>query len=337
MEINHPSSQSCNSLNRIYCIMIFYVFTLAFAVFSISAGTLPVSFNTIAAVLFHSTDDPLISKIIWDIRLPRIGIATLVGMNLALAGALLQGILRNPLASPQVIGVNAGAGLAAVIMMVYFPGRMEMIPLAAFAGAFGAAMLVYGLSSIGEISSETNIVLAGMCIAALFTAFTSGFMILHSDELEITYSWLIGGLSGKGWSYLYILCPYSLAGGVAAIWLSPKINLFLLGEEVGKSLGLSVKLYRAVILAIAAILAGSAVSVAGTIGFVGLIAPHIARLLVGGDYRYLILLAGSIGSGLLLVADTLARTIFQPVELPVGVITAVIGAPFFLYLLCRGK
>jgi len=326
-----------NAHSRLFVIAAFFLLVILLAIASISVGTLAISPGSIVAALWQGSAPVLSSKVIWDIRLPRICTVMLVGLNLALAGTLLQGLLRNPLASPQVIGVNAGAGLVAVAVMVAFPGRSELIPPAAFTGALATVLLVYGLSTAKSNNAESNLVLAGMSIAALFTALTSGIMILHSDELEITYSWLIGGFAGKGWKYFHDLWPYSLVGAISAFWLSPRVNVFLLGEEMGKTLGLSVKLYRTAIIVVAAVLAGSAVSVAGTIGFVGLVSPHIARQLVGGDHRYLMPLSGCIGAGVLLAADTIARTIFQPVELPVGVITAVIGAPFFLYLLLRGK
>lgn len=318
---------------RISCILLSFLVTFFLAIFSISAGTISYPLQTIFSVLLGNNDNPLARNIIFDIRLPRILTALLVGMNLALAGGLLQGLLRNPLASPQVIGVNAGAGLAAVLIMVCYPGKIALVPVAAFGGALLAVMLVYGLSAVNGKGAESDIILAGMCIAALLTAFTSGIMILHSDELEVTFSWLIGGLTGRGWSYFHMLWPYSLSGVCLALLLCPKVNLFMLGEEVGQSLGLAVGFYRALIMLVAAVLAGSAVSVAGTIGFIGLIAPHMARLLVGADYRYLMILAGLLGAALLLLADTAARTMFQPVEVPVGIITATIGAPFFLYLL----
>lgn len=303
---------------------------------SITLGTLDFSPGIIWKALRAASEVDLANQVIFNVRLPRILTGLLVGMNLAVAGGLLQGVLRNSLASPQIIGVNAGAGLAAVAIMVLAPGQVSMIPPAAFIGALGAALLVYGLSqSPGAVSSTVHIVLAGVAVSAFLSSVTSGLMILHSDELDITYSWLLGGLSGRSWTYFHLIWPYTAGGILAALFLSPKLNLFALGDEVGKSLGLSIAFYRIALVVTAAVLAGSAVSVAGTVGFVGLIAPHMGRLLVGEDFRYLTPLSALLGALLLVSADTVARTIFQPVELPVGVITAALGAPFFLLLLYR--
>ncbi|MEN1761559.1 MULTISPECIES: FecCD family ABC transporter permease [Anoxynatronum] len=300
-------------------------------------GTVEFTFRQVLGVFTGSNADSLARQVVYNIRLPRMLTAVMVGVNLAVSGALLQGVLRNPLASPQVIGVNAGAGLAAVSVMIFFPGKLSLLPPAAFAGALLAVLLVYGLTFHQQLNTTVSIVLAGVAVSAFLNAMTSGLMILNSDDIEVTYSWLLGGLAGRGWSYVSLIAGYTLLGVLVALLLSPKINLFLLGEEVGSSLGLRVRLYRSLIMITAAVLAGSAVSVAGTIGFVGLIAPHMTRLLVGDDYRYLTIGSGLMGGLLLLTADTVARTVFRPVELPVGVITSVLGAPFFLYLLYRGR
>ncbi|KJF26995.1 hypothetical protein TZ02_10550 [Clostridium aceticum] len=304
---------------------------------SIMVGTINLQLGEIWRALWKTSDNSLGNQIIYNVRLPRILTGFLVGMNLAVAGGLLQGILRNPLAAPHVIGVNAGAGLLAVIVMLFAPGQMHLIPIGAFVGALTAALLVYGLSVHTGTSSTAQIVLAGVAVSAFLSAVTSGLMLLHADELAITYSWLLGSLSGRNWRYFSMLWPYSLFGLMTAVLISPKINLFHLGEEIGSSLGLSVKVYRTLVIIIAAVLAGSAVSVAGTIGFIGLIAPHLARLLVGNDYRYSIILSAVLGGTLLVISDTIARSIFQPVELSVGIVTAILGAPFFLFLLYRKR
>jgi iron complex transport system permease protein len=279
----------------------------------------------------------LLPQVIYNIRLPRVLTGLMVGLNLAVAGALLQGILRNPLASPQIIGVNSGAGLVAVMIMLVFPSMINMLPLGAFLGALAAAILIYLLASKRGSGITSNIILAGVALSALLHAATSALMILYSDELQITFTWLIGGLSNRGWPYVFTILPYCIFGLTVAVAISPKVNLFALGDEISSSLGLSVGAYRVIIIILAALLAGSAVSVAGTIGFVGLIAPHLARLLVGNDYRYLLPLSAILGALLLVLADTCARTIFQPVELPVGILTAALGAPFFFYLIYRKR
>ncbi len=304
-----------------------------------SLGSLRFSVGETITALWRGSTNPTANQVIHNLRLPRVLIAVLVGMSMGVAGGILQSVLRNPLASPQIIGVNTGAGLLAVAIMVLAPGRIGLIPPAAFAGALLAALLVYALGAgLGAAPSSTvQIVLAGVAVSAFFGAATSALMIVFSDELAVTYTWLIGGLSGRGWAYVRLLWPYSLSGLLVAMLLAPALNLFALGDEVGRSLGLSVGMYRAGSIFVAAWLAGSAVSVAGTVGFVGLIAPHAARLLVGEDYRYMLPLSALLGGLLLLVADTAARTAFMPVELPVGVLTAALGAPFFLLLLRRSR
>ena len=305
---------------------------------SLSVGSVQVSLGKIVGILFGKKGEGLPVQIVRNIRLPRTLVGLLVGMNLAVSGILLQGIIRNPMASPNIIGVNAGAGLAAVVVMALFPSRIGFIPPASFIGALGAALTISALAnSKGGKRSTVYIVLAGVAVSNLLNAGTSALMVVYSDILEVSYSWLLGSLSGRSWSSFALIWPYSLAGLVLALFLSPKINLFALGDDVASSVGLPVRLYRFIALLLAAVLAGSAVSVTGTIGFVGLIAPHAARLLVGNDHRYTLPLSALLGAILLILSDTLARTLFSPVELSVGIITSLLGAPFFLFLLFRKR
>lgn len=327
------SKQNSKYKSRFLWILFFVLLLVLAMMFSIFSGTLHFSPQDILTVFSGSCPDKLTKNIIYNVRLPRMLIAMMVGLNMGIAGALLQGLLRNPLASPNIIGANSGAGLAAVIVMCLLPGNIKMLTPAAFLGALLAGLIIYALSKKNGSSTSVTIILAGVALGALFSALTTGIMILHSDELGITYTWLAGSLTGRGWPYFNLLWPYSLLGTLAAIYLSPRINLFMLGEEVGKNLGLSIESSRLLIILNASILAGSAVSVAGTIGFIGIIAPHLARMMIGNDYRYLIFLSGILGGLLLVVGDTLARILFQPLEIPVGIITAILGAPFFFFLL----
>lgn len=306
-------------------------------VLSLSAGSIQVSFQQIIGILFGKDREGLAVQIVRNIRLPRTLTGLFVGMNLAVSGILLQGIIRNPMASPNIIGVNAGAGLAAVVVMALFPGYVGLLPPASFFGALAAALLINALANAKEGGSTVFIVLAGIAVSNLLNAGTSALMMLHSDILEVSYSWLLGSLSGRSWSAFASIWPYSFVALSCALFLSPKINLFSLGDEVAFGVGLPVRLYRFLALLLAAVLAGSAVSVAGTIGFVGLIAPHAARLLVGNDHRYSLPLSAMLGAILLILSDTLARTLFSPVELSVGIITSLLGAPFFLFLLFRKR
>lgn len=318
---------------RLLWIFLFAVILIIAMMVSIFIGTLDFSVSNVLSVFFGNSPDHLTEHIIMNVRLPRTLVGLLVGVNLGIAGSLLQGLLRNNLASPNIIGVNSGAGLAAVIMMCFIPGSIKMLPPATFLGALATALLIYAISKHNGNSSNVTIVLAGVALNALLHALTSAIMILNSDDIAVTYTWLIGGLSGRGWPHYQSICWYSLIGIIGAVYLSPRINLFLLGEDIGKNLGLSVELSRILIIITASILAGSAVSVAGTIGFIGLCAPHIARLIIGNDYRYLVIFSGILGGLILVVSDTLARTMFQPLELPVGIVTAILGTPFFVFLI----
>lgn len=301
-------------------------------------GTVAFSLSDFSQIISGEITEGYLYQIINNVRIPRIVSGILVGMNLAVAGVLLQGVLRNPMASPNIIGVNSGAGLMAVIVMAILPSQLLLLPIASFIGALVASLLVYGLSfrRSGQ-ASTVHIVLAGVAISAFLNAITSGIMMLNSDVLDVTYSWMLGSLSGRSWSAVESVLPYSIIGLLAALFLAPKINLFTLGDEMASSIGLKTDLYRMIIIVIASILAGSAVSAAGAIGFVGLIAPHSGRLIIGSDHKYLIPLSAIFGAILLVVSDTVARTIFQPVELSVGIVTGILGAPFFLLLLHRTK
>lgn len=319
----------------------FVILTVAAAVLvavmalSTAVGSVAFSPAEIVQAVVGGLRGQLADQIVLNVRVPRVLTGMLVGMNLAVAGTLLQGVLRNPMASPNIIGVNAGAGLAAVVVMTVAPWWIAAIPVAAFGGALAATVLIYGLSRTTGHNGTVHIVLAGIAVSSLLSAITSGLMMLNSDVLDITYSWLLGSLSGRGWSAVGTIWPYSVCALGVAVFIGPKLNLFALGDEVAGAVGLAIGRYRAVVLITAATLAGSAVAVAGTIGFVGLIAPHMARILIGNDHRYLVPLAAIAGAILLVLSDTVARTVFQPVELSVGIITSVLGAPFFLYLLLR--
>jgi iron complex transport system permease protein len=322
-------------------IIIIIVAFLLLTILSISCvfiGTVEVSLSDLLKILNGQVTDGYLYQIISNVRIPRIISGILVGMNLAVAGVLLQGVLRNPMASPNIIGVNAGAGLMAVILMTLLPSQLLLLPIVSFVGALAASLLIYGLSSQQSGRASTvHIVLAGVAISAFLNSITSGIMMLNTDVLDITYSWMLGSLSGRSWTAVQSVLPYSIIGLLAALFLAPKINLFTLGDEMASSIGLKTNRYRVIIIIISAILAGSAVSVAGAIGFVGLVAPHVGRLIIGNDHKYLIPISAVFGAILLVVSDTVARTIFQPVELSVGIVTGILGAPFFLLLLYRNK
>ncbi len=318
-------------------IIITALFVLLLSIFvSILCGSVHFSISEVFEYMFFPKEIDYKYSIIMNYRFPRILSGVLVGMNLAVAGTMLQAILRNPMASPNVIGVNSGAGFAAVLVMSILPEYYNLIPLAAFIGSLLASSLIFALAvSKSKYNTTTFIVLAGVAVSHFLKAATSGLMSINYEVLEITYSWLLGSLSGRSWPEFYIILPYSIIGLIAAIYISPKLNLFTLGDELATTVGLKTNLYRIIIILISSVLAGSAVSVAGTIGFVGLIAPHIAKILIGHDYKYTLIFSSILGGILLVIADTLARTLFLPLELNVGILTAILGGPFFLYLLIK--
>jgi iron complex transport system permease protein len=273
--------------------------------------------------------------IVWNLRLPRVLIAVLVGMNLGLAGALLQSLTRNPLAEPNLLGISAGGGLAAVLALKLSPGiDFTRLPVIAFGGSLVGAVLVYGLAWRGGVS-PLRLVLAGVAVGALLTAFTTGLLLTSQITLQTTMSWLAGGLNARSWEHFNILKWYWAGGTVIVLLLSRWLDVLALGDEPATALGLRVEWVRALFVALVALLTGSAVAVAGMIGFVGLIVPHFARMLVGPRHSYLLPVSALLGGTLLVAADAVARTIAAPRELPIGIVTAVAGAPFFLYLLRR--
>jgi iron complex transport system permease protein len=274
-------------------------------------------------------------QIIYNIRVPRVLVGALTGINLALAGCILQGVLRNPLADPGIIGVSAGAGLAAMSVMILWPGFMALVPAATFIGALLAAGIVFLLSWDRGIQ-PLRLILAGVALAAFFGGGMSALMVFHSDKVQGTVNWMAGGFQGRSWNHVQMILPYSLVGVLGTMLSYRHLNALQLGDEVAKGLGIRVEKTRFFLVVLAALLAASAVSVAGLLGFVGLIIPHIARMLVGSDFEYLMPCAAILGATIVVAADTVARTIFSPVEVPVGIFMAFLGAPFFIYLLRKG-
>ena len=271
-------------------------------------------------------------QIIRNIRMPRLLTAAFVGMNLALAGCILQGVLRNPLADPGIIGVSAGAGLAAVTVMILWPAYSALVPVAAFAGALAALAIVFLLAWERGVH-PLRLILAGVAVAAFFGGGMSALMVFHSDKVQGTVNWMAGGFQGRSWEHVRMILPYSLIGIVGSMIGYRYLNTLQLGDEVAKALGTRVEIARGMLVVLAALLAASAVSVAGMLGFVGLVVPHMTRMLVGSDFEYLMPCSALLGAALLVAADTVARTVFSPVEVPVGIFMAFLGAPFFLCLL----
>ena len=279
--------------------------------------------------------------IVWNIRLPRTVLIALAGAALGGSGAAYQGLFRNPLADPFLIGVASGAGLGAVIAMSIkwpysFWGLMA-IPLAAFLAGLLTIFIVYNLARVGRTIPTTNLILAGVAFSSFATSLAS-FLMLHSTgELRRALNYLFGGVSLASWDTVFSLLPY-LAVGLGGLLLSGHaLNLMQFGDDQAQQLGLNVTRSRALILAAASLTTAAAVAFAGIIGFIGLVVPHIVRMWFGADYRRVIPLAILGGASALLVSDVIARVVLAPQEIPVGIVTAMVGAPFFLWVLRRAK
>lgn len=279
--------------------------------------------------------------ILFQIRLPHTLLMALTGMALAGSGAAYQGLFRNPLADPYIIGVASGAGLGAVTAMaIRWPASllgMAAVPVAAFAGALVTVAVVYALARVGRSTPVVTLVLAGVAFGTFASALTSLILLISTDQLLRALVWLMGGFSLEGWGPVLISLPYLAVGLGLLSLLGRPLNVMQFGDEQALQLGLNVERFKLVIVVLASLVAATAVSFSGIIGFVGLVVPHVIRLLWGGDYRRLIPLAVLAGGALLLGADVLARNLLAPRELPVGIITSVLGAPFFLWLLRRAK
>lgn len=274
-------------------------------------------------------------RIVYLIRMPRVFCGILAGTNLALAGCILQGILRNPLADPGIIGVTAGAGLFAMVIMIILPEITNLVPIAAFIGAMVAVAIVFALSWQRGVQ-PLRMILAGVAVAAFFGGAQTALMVFYSDRIQSTINWMAGGFQGASWSHVSMILPYTLLGLAAVFFISRWLNALQLGEDTARSIGLPVEKIRFVLLILAALLAASAVSVAGMLGFVGLVIPHMVRLVTGSDFDYLLPCSAIWGAAFVSMTDSAARLALAPVEVPVGVFMSFFGAPFFLYLLKKG-
>jgi len=279
--------------------------------------------------------------IIAALRLPRTALVALTGAALGGSGTAYQGLFRNPLADPYLIGVASGAGLGAVAAMsIQWPytfwGLMA-VPIAAFLGALLTVFIVYALARVGKTLPTTNLILAGVAISAFASALTSFLMLRSTGELRRAIAWLLGGSSQAGWEPVLAILPYVLLGLGTLVLFGHALNLLQFGDEQAQQMGLNVTRTRTLILLTASLTTAAAVAFSGIIGFIGLIVPHIMRLWQGSDYRRLLPLSILGGASALLLADVLARVILAPQELPVGIITALAGAPFFLWVLRKAK
>jgi len=318
---------------RMVVLVFFAVLAILGVFLSLTKGSMNISISDIINIL-QSPINSASSQIIWNIRMPRTIVGALVGVNLALSGAILQAVMRNPLADPHIIGISSGAGLAGVVIMILFPAMEYLITPIAFLGAMGAAICIYILAWKNGIK-PVRVILAGVAVASFLGSGISGLMIFYSDRVHGALMWMVGGLAARSWPQVTIIWPYALVGLILALLGARYLNILQLGDEMARGLGVNVEFVRIALTAVAALLAASAVSVVGLLGFVGLIVPHAARLLIGSDYRFLLPASALLGVGVVTLSDTFARVVFSPIELPVGIIMAFIGAPFFLFLLRR--
>lgn len=278
--------------------------------------------------------DSMVRIIVINLRLPRILMALLIGAGLSLSGALLQAVMGNPLADPGIIGVSAGAAAAATSVMLLAPTLLASVPLFAFGGALFACVLIYIMAWRRGID-PVRIVLSGVAVNTVLGAYTSFLQLLNADNLSNVLGFLNGSLSGRSWDQVETVAVYAAVGISAAFLCTKSANILQLGDDVARSLGVNVNALRIILSAVGAFLAAATVAVAGMIGFVGLVVPHITRMLVGPNYRDLMPVAALMGGLILLCADTLGRVLVTGMEIPVGVIMAITGGPFFLYMLRR--
>ena len=317
-------------------ILVLLILLAVFCLLSIAVGSAGYSIPEILDAVFREEKSP-IKTIVVNLRLPRIILAILIGASLAAAGALLQSVMRNPLADPGTIGVSAGAGTAATTILLLFPNLTASVPLFAFGGAALACVLIYTMAWKDGVD-PTRIILSGVAINSVLGAYNSLLQLMNSDSLEGVLAFMNGSLSGRSWYQVRLLSVYAAIGLILAFLCIKSANALQLGDEMAKSLGVKVNGSRVLLSGVAAFLAASTVSVAGMIGFVGLVVPHIARILVGSDYKAMLPTSVVLGAVVLLAADTVGRTIVPGMEIPVGIVMAVCGGPFFLYLLRkRGK
>lgn len=335
--------------SRLYGILGLFILLVVVVVLAAAVGSVQIPFLTTSSILISKL--PLIEltpnwtdaleTIVLEIRLPRVILAGLVGAALAIAGATYQGLFRNPLADPYLIGVAQGAALGAVIGFLipstWHGWGFGIIPLLAFTGALVSTATVYSLARVGKTLPVTTLILAGVALGALLASIVSYLIISSGERMHGIMFWLMGSFSLTQWSEAKIVLPYVLLGIIIILLYARPLNLMQLDEEQAQQLGINVERLKLVLLGAATLITAAAVSFVGIIGFVGIIIPHAVRLIWGADHRFLLPLSVLTGAIFLILADLIARTALAPTEIPIGVITALCGAPFFLYLLRRRR
>ncbi len=321
-------------LGLLTCLLLFMISFIASIVF----GVTKISFSEAYHSFIHYDEENLQHVIIATTRLPRAIIATVIGCCLAIAGVLMQAITRNPLASPSILGINTGAVFFVVFASTFLSlTSMVHYMWVAFLGAAISTLFVYFLGSLGRDGiTPIKLILAGSAISALFLSSTQGLLVLNQKGLQEVLFWLTGSVAGRTLEMLFPVLPYMVVAVAVALFIAKDINLMLSGDDVAKSLGVKTGVIKLVIGILVIFLAGGSVAVAGAVGFIGLIIPHVGRFFVGSDHRWLIPYSALLGAVLVLLADVLARFIIMPAEVPIGVMTAIIGVPFFIYIARKG-
>lgn len=309
---------------------------LFFVALSISIGSSNIPLSKTLSVLFGKNEITKEFQIINYVRIPRTFAAILAGCALSLSGLILQTVLNNALASPGIIGVSSGAGLFTTLITAFFPAFIALMPAAAFSGALIATLLVYYIAKKTG-ASRITIVLSGVAVSSFIGAITDTILTIRPDTAISRTSFLIGGLSGVTMNDIRLPGILIFISSIVVFILSYDMNILSLGDETAKSLGLNVPVYRFILIILSSLFSGSAISFAGLLGFIGLIVPHASRIIIGHDNRLLVIVSALLGSSFALFCDILARTLFAPYEIPVGIIMSFLGGPFFIYLLLKQR
>lgn len=333
-------------------VVILFLILFFVIIFSVAIGPMQISADTVFKII--TKEVPIIgnfiegdissieTEVVLQVRLPRVLSAAFVGIALTISGVVLQGLLRNPMADPYILGISAGASLGASLAIAFgfgfsFLGVLYSIPLMAFIGALGTILLVYSIASRSSGNSMLTLLLIGVAMNSFFSAIVSLVKLIGSEALHGIVFWILGSLQVTGWNHLFIVAPLTLIGSVVIFVYCRDLNVLSLGEDQAQQLGVNIDKLKKIMLICASLITAAAVSISGIIGFVGLIIPHITRILVGPDHRVLIPSSALVGAIVLILCDTVARTIMSPAEIPVGIITALLGGPFFIYLLLRKR
>lgn len=336
--------------NRVFIFVVLIGLLVLVSVFSMGVGAVEIPASTVVDILTSHLSLPVLfgdeissatNTIIWDIRLPRVLLAVLVGMALASSGGVMQGFFQNPMADPYIVGVSAGAALGATsayaLKLDFWLLGLNAVSLCALISALVITFMVYLLARRRGRVVPSVLLLTGVAVGSLATSVTSFMLVMGQEDQRRVLFWLMGSLSSRQWDHVLMLAPYVVMGSVAIQLFAKDLNALLLGDEQAAHLGVAVERVKLILLIAATCLTAAAVAVSGIIGFVGLLVPHLARLVVGPDYRIL-LPVSALGGGLLLaLADMVARTAMAPAEMPIGILTTVLGAPFFIYLLHRQR